>query len=110
MNHEQLVLVGDKGRSIPRQTLRMMGINAPSFVVKDEVIEIIGRSDLVDQVQFPTENGYRAAGIAIERLSSYLNLFVIIPSVAPRVEGTVIQRVVFSSSTVKAVQCIFEFN
>jgi hypothetical protein len=58
---------------------------------------IVGRvmfEYLEDQVQFPTENGYRTAGIAIEKPSSYINLYVTIPIVVPSVEGAVIQCVI----------------
>jgi hypothetical protein len=62
-------------------------------------------------VQFPTENGYRTAGIAIEKPSSYTNLNVTIPTVAPIVEGAIIQCVVLvCCPTVKAVQSVLELN
>jgi hypothetical protein len=110
MNQEQTCPVGDKGGGIRRKALRIIGSIAPSCAVKDEVIKRIARANLVDQVQFPVENGYRAAGIAIEELFSHINRNVRFPTFALSVEGAVIQSVVASGSTVKAVQSVLELN
>jgi hypothetical protein len=108
MNHKQLVLEGDKGGGIRGFARRIIAF-APCCTVKDEVMNItVG--GLEDHVQFPTEFGYRAAGIAMEILLIYCNLCVNIPTSNP-IEGAVVQHVVVvAGSTVKAVQSVLELN